>query len=407
MPTSTKNELPLEEILAYVAFDAEDRERLSGLHPRLAPSFPNIAALFYERARSQPRAAAMFSGPGQAARLNELLTEWMSTGLLGPHDAAFCAKRSRIGSQHVRIGLPQHYMFTAMSVIRSAYADHIARLYEPEQARLVVKSVDKLFDIELALMLRTYQLDSEAKLLVNERNGQTARMLAIQTLTAGLAHEVRNPLNSAKLQLELLERRLRREGSDPKLVEPVDLVHCELERLTHLLNEFLSFARPPQLGVGEHDIVAIAHNVIATERALAEARGAHLEIATSGPVSGRVDSAKVHQILQNLIRNAIEAVSPGGHVTVIVTGSSDSVRLVVEDDGPGISENVRQRIYEPFFSTKESGTGLGMSIVHSLVMAHEGSISIASPPQGTRFEVNLPYQNATAGNVHDPRPAHA
>lgn len=382
----------LSEILAYVAFDADDRARLVDLRSKLAPAFPDIAALFYERARAQPRAGALFTGPEQVARLQALLVEWMSSGLVGPYDETFYAKRARIGRQHVRIGLPQHYMFTAMNVIRGAYDDRIAALYEPEQARQVAKSVDKLFDVELALMLRNYQLNSEAKLLAQERGSQTERMLAIQTLSAGLAHEVRNPLNSAKLQLEVLERRLRRDSGDPKLVEPVELVRHELERLTRLLNEFLSFARPAELGVGEHDVVAIARNVIAIERALAEARGAELELFAAGPVLGQVDAAKVHQILQNLIRNAIEAVRAGGHVLVMISGAVDHVRLVVEDDGPGIPEDVRRRIYEPFFSTKDAGTGLGMSIVHSMVTAHQGSISITSPPKGTRFEVTLPFR---------------
>lgn len=390
----TTSEPILDEILAHVAFGADDRTRLNDLHAKLAASLPEIAAMFYERIRVLPRATTMFSGPDQVARLHSLLAEWMSSGLLGPYDAVFYAKRARIGRQHVRIGLPQHYMFTAMNVLRAAYDDRIAALYEPEQARWVARSVDKLFDVELALMLRNYQLDSEAKIVAHERDGQTARLAAIQTLTAGLAHEIRNPLNSAKLQLELLERRLRREGDDPRLVEPVELVHCELERLTRLLNEFLSFARPSEMGVGKHDIVAIAHNVIATERALAEARGAKLEMLSNEAVLGCVDATKVHQILQNLVRNAIEAVGTGGHVSVTVSNIRDSVHLIVEDDGPGIPDEIRRRIYEPFFSTKDSGTGLGMSIVYSMVTAHEGSISITSPPKGTRFEVTLPYQRA-------------
>ena len=172
----------------------------------------------------------------------------MSTGLLGPYDEAFYVKRSRIGQRHVEVGLAQHYMFTAMNAIREEYGDRITALYEPGEARLVITSIDKLLDVELALMLRHYQLDSEAKLVERERQIQSDRVLAIQTLSAGLAHEIRNPLNSAKLQLELLERRLKRGADDPKLLEPVELAHQEIERLTRLLNEFLAFARPPDLG---------------------------------------------------------------------------------------------------------------------------------------------------------------
>mgnify|MGYP000476381896 CR=1 FL=1 len=95
-------------------------------------------------------------------------------------------------------------------------------------------AVDKLLDLELAIMLRHYQLDSEERLLVREHRIQDEKLGAMRTLTAGLAHEVRNPLNAAKLQLELVSRRIKRQGDDPKLSEPTRLVHDELERLAQL-----------------------------------------------------------------------------------------------------------------------------------------------------------------------------
>jgi signal transduction histidine kinase len=380
----------LDQVLRYVKLGIDDRARLTDLHGRLHSELPEIAARFYDAVWANPDTAALLSGAPQIERLRLTLIDWMSTGLLGPYDEAFYDKRARIGRRHVAIGLPQQYMFTAMSVIRGEYDDRIATLYPPFEARLVAKSVDKLLDIELALMLRNYQIDSESKLVERERRNQADRMLAIQTLSAGLAHEVRNPINSAKLQLELLERRLRRDGGDPKLVEPLQLAHHEIERLTQLLNEFLAFARPPDLHVSEHDIAAIAREVVAIESALAEQRGAVLRLVTSAPIVAQIDASKFHQILQNLVRNALEAVSAGGHVTVTLRADHAQVYLQVEDDGPGIPDHIRSRIYEPFFSTKETGTGLGMSIVHSMVTLHGGTIHIDSSPRGTRFAVAMP-----------------
>ena len=103
-----------------------------------------------------------------------------------------------------------------------------------------------------------------------------------------------------------------------------------------------------------------------------------------------VDAAKLHQVVLNLVRNAIEAVSAGGHVTLELTADATRIQLRVQDDGTGIPDEVKARIYEPFFSTKESGTGLGMSIVHSLVSLHDGTIDLDSGPSGTRFDVTLP-----------------
>jgi signal transduction histidine kinase len=388
MPTS--RDATLDEILAYVQLDDDDRARLTGLYARLAAQLPAIAQRFYERLAANPGAAAMLSKPDQVRRLHASLVDWMTSGLLGPYDEQFHEARAKIGRRHVAVRLPQHYMFAAMSVIRCEYDDRIAACYAPDEASRVAKSVNKLLDIELALMLRHYQLDSETKLVARERRGRADRVAALQTLSSGLAHELRNPLNSAKLQLELLERRLRRNGDDPKLTGPLGLAHHEIERLSRLLNEFLAFARPPDLALGEHDAVALIREVIASERALADARGATIELVAPEPVVAYIDATKLQQIVQHLIRNAVEAVHPGGRVAVALHGDDDQLYVRVDDDGPGIPEAVQRRIYEPFFSTKESGTGLGLAIVHSMVTLHGGTIEIASTANGTRFEVAMP-----------------
>ncbi len=381
----------LEELLGLVGFDNGDRARLRALHPRLAPEFAAIADRFYEAVLANRGAAAVLSGPAQIERLRVSLIDWMSTGLLGPHDERFYEKRSRIGRRHVGIGLRSHYMFTAMNVVRLAYQDRITAWYPAGEASLVMRSVHKLLDCELAIMVQHYELDTQDKLLDRERRSQADRVLAIQTMTAGLAHEVRNPLNAAKLQLELLERRLHRHTDDPRLTEPTELAKKEIERLTTLLNEFLIFARPPELHSQEHDVVAIVRQVADLERLAVERRGASLELsADPAPLLAEVDAAKLHQLVLNLVRNASEAISAGGHVRVRVSAPDGCCRIAVQDDGPGIPDLVRSRIYEPFFSTKEGGTGLGMSIVHSLVSLHGGSIDLETGSHGTTFEVSIP-----------------
>jgi signal transduction histidine kinase len=254
-----------------------------------------------------------------------------------------------------------------------------------------LRSVNKLLDIELAIMVRHYQLDSEDKLVARERRLQAQRMTAMQTMTAGIAHEVRNPLNAAKLQLELLDRRIRKHTDDLRILEPCQLAQNEIERLTDLLNDFLAFARPPVLDVQEHDIAALLRQVVELERGTAKQRAAKLELVVSPEhLVASVDGPKVHQLVLNLIRNALEAVKPGGHVAVELSTDETELQIVVVDDGPGMPDTVRDRIYEPFFSTKEGGTGLGMSIVHSLVSQHGGTIDLDTSPRGTRFIVRIP-----------------
>jgi signal transduction histidine kinase len=381
----------LDQLIAYVQLDDRDTARLIALHEKLQPFFPKIAERFYEAVWANPGAAAVLQNPEQVERLRVTLIDWMSTGLLGPYDRKFEEKRSRIGRVHVKIGLAQQYMFTSINVVRADYLDRIRTFYSADEALDIIRSVDKLFDIELALMLRHYQLDSEERLVKRERQMQSDRLTALQTMSAGLAHEVRNPLNAAQLQLELLERRIRRATEDPKMVEPIGLAHHEIGRLTQLLNEFLSFAKPADLNREDHDIVAIARHVIELERALAQRHGAELVLknATDTAIAS-VDPGKMHQVIQNLVRNAIEAAGANGHVMVDVALDTGVLHVRVSDDGPGIPDEVRQRIYEPFFSTKEAGTGMGMSIVHNFVAMHGGTINITTSSRGTLVDVVIP-----------------
>ncbi|MEO8705846.1 MAG: ATP-binding protein [Kofleriaceae bacterium] len=382
----------LDELFAYIGFGETDVRRLRGLHDVLEPHFPAIAARFYDAVWANPGAAAVLTGPEQVERLRRSLIDWMSTGLLGPHDERFYEKRSRIGRRHIAVGLAHHYMFAGMNVVRLAYHEHVARLC-PDDVLGTTAAVDKLLDVELAIVARHYQLDSEDRLVERERYLQRDRLLAMQTMTAGLAHEVRNPLNAAKLQIALLERRLRRAGIDPRMIEPAELAQSEIERLTLLLNDFLAFARPPELHTQDHDVALLVRHIVAVESETANARDVSLVLlASPETLLASVDAPKLGQVLLNLVRNAIEAAPRGGHVTVELIAEPGGVLVRIEDDGPGIPPEVEARIYEPFFSTKESGTGLGMSIVHSLVSLHRGRIELATGPHGTRFEIRLPYR---------------
>jgi signal transduction histidine kinase len=280
-----------------------------------------------------------------------------------------------------------------MNVVRTSYLELLATLVPADQLPAAMSAINKLLDIELAIMLRYYQLDSEERSVERERRMQADRLSAMQTLSAGLAHEVRNPLNAARLQLELLERRLRRTVHDPKLVEPSELANHEIERLTHLLDDFLAFARPPELHRHDHDVVEICRHVVDLERPLAQLRQVELRLVDHAPVVAQVDSGKLHQVVQNLVRNGLEAAPSGGHVTIaIANGTENTVHIQIADDGPGIPSEVLPRIYEPFFSTKETGTGMGMAIVHSLVTMHGGKIAIATNQDGTTFDVAMPQR---------------
>ncbi len=381
----------IAELLGFIRFDSEDTTRVARLLERLRPDLPAIADRYLELLANAPDAAPSVATPEQVSRIREGVIEWLETSLRGPHDHAFYVGRLHAGARHIPEAWPQHRTVTFIHVVRMAYHHRIAALYPPAEAWALVDSVNRLLDLELACLVRHYQLTHRPSQSERTREERDERLVSLQTLTAGLAHEIRNPLNAAKLQLELVERRLRRADAEERLVTPVELAQSELVRLTSLLTDFLTFAQPVRLNPLSHDVVKLVAAVCDEQRPAAEDRGATLRFVPGREtLVANVDGPKLTQVADHLIRNAIEVVLAGGEVVVELMTTDNSIELEVHDSGPGIPEAVRARIFEPFFSTKEGGTGLGMSIVHSLVALHGGAIRLDTGPHGTRFGVSLP-----------------
>ena len=226
---------------------------------------------------------------------------------------------------------------------------------------------------------------------LERRTRLAEKLAAVGTVSAGLAHEIRNPLNAAGLQLQLLERRLAKLGEDDsRLREPLALVNAEIARLSRLVSDFLQFARPTPLQARDIAIDQVVARVVAFEQPVARERDIELVMrVVDGPVVIEADSERMQQVAHNLVRNALDAAPRGGHVIVAVERDGAGARLSVRDDGPGIRAEHRQRIFEPFFTTKEGGTGLGMAIVHSLVELHGGTLELRCDA-GTELVVALP-----------------
>jgi signal transduction histidine kinase len=223
-----------------------------------------------------------------------------------------------------------------------------------------------------------------------ERTRQAEKLTALGTLTAGLAHEIRNPLNAAHLQLTVAIRRLAEAVPEvPAARQALALVDGELQRLAALLDDFLAFATPQPLHRETSDLRAIAEQAIAAEAGCAATTGNALELVPGAPVLASVDPAKLRAAVRNLIRNGIEASGSGGHVRVRLTAAPDHVLVEVEDDGPGLPA-AQQRVFEPFFTTKNMGTGLGLSIVHRVATDHDGQVWPSRRDGHTVFTIRLP-----------------
>jgi len=241
-------------------------------------------------------------------------------------------------------------------------------------------------------------IDITERIELERRNAEAEAMAAMGTLTTGLAHEIRNPLNAAKLQLELLLRRGKRmtpSDSREALLDPAALVRSELSRLSELLDDFLDLARPRRLDRNDCSVAQLFDGVLRLESPVAAEADISLTSLIEPPdLTMRADADKLTQVLLNLIGNALDALrdQTGGKIELQAHRSADGgVAICVIDNGPGLSPELAETAFKPFVTSKQGGTGLGLAIVQKIVLQHEGEVSLKSRPQGgtiARFTVS-------------------
>lgn len=240
-------------------------------------------------------------------------------------------------------------------------------------------------------------IDVTASRALEKRAADAEALSAMGGLAMNLAHEIRNPLNAAVLQLHLLTRNLDRieadEGTRDALKDRARIVGDEIGRLNRLLTEFLELARPRGIAREPVHLPRLADEVLDLEAETAKSRG--IKIVRDLPEDGCVaigDREKLKQVTINLVVNALEAMKQdGGTLTVRVRPEGERVVMRVEDTGPGIASELLPNVWDPFFTTKEAGTGLGLSIVRKIVDQHGGEVDIQSERgRGAQVVVSIP-----------------
>jgi signal transduction histidine kinase len=226
---------------------------------------------------------------------------------------------------------------------------------------------------------------------------QSEKMAVVGTFASGLAHEVRNPLNSIALQLSILERRVAplEASLAGEIKELIGVIREEVKRLDNLVGDFLQFSRASRSQFRPADLDVLIDEVLRLLHPEARTVGVALKRERVGsPVSPlRIDAERMKQVVINLVRNAIEAM-PGGGAVVVESGLANGrAQIVVRDTGPGLPEGLD--VFQLFVTTKAKGTGLGLSIAQQIVHDHGGEITASSKPgKGATFTVSLPTGNS-------------
>jgi len=229
----------------------------------------------------------------------------------------------------------------------------------------------------------------------SQRRARDAEHLAyIGTLTGGLAHEIRNPLSTLQLNVQLLREDLERPGHpvEPRLARRLDTLQHEADRLHQILDDFLKLAGKHEVRLARQALNPIVEEFVDfyTDRL----QQSHIQIRTSladGLPPVALDADRLKQALANLVLNAEAAMDGGGDLMITTEGDRRGVRLHVTDTGCGIAREDLDRIFQPYYSTRSGGTGLGLPAVRRIVTEHKGTLDVHSEVgRGTQFTIHLP-----------------
>lgn len=301
------------------------------------------------------------------------------------------------------IGGPLRALSASMEAVAGGARGHRARPRGPWEIRELASGFNSMLD-SMARSEAEIARRQEAQQTLEADLRQSRKLAAVGELAAGVAHELGTPLSVVDGKAQ---RALRRDDLDRRTRDTLESVRSEVQRMARIVRQLMDFARRNPLRPRRQSLEHLLGTVLDQVRELPEARHARIERgATARDVALWIDPTRMEQALVNLVHNALQA-SPDGHVRIGAAARQGECIISVEDDGPGIPEEARGRLFEPFYTTKPvgTGTGLGLSVVHGALEAHGGRVTVgASRLGGARFDLILP---ASAVATDTPREADA
>lgn len=218
------------------------------------------------------------------------------------------------------------------------------------------------------------------------RLSESTRLAELGHLAAGIAHEIRNPVQTITGALDILARRHSEDSGDL-----IGAARDEAGRLNLLVRDFLSLSRPPRLTVVDADLSALARQIVERITIARQNAMPKVEWYVTRDVTARCDPEELGRALRNVLENAIDETGPDGKLRITVEGDAGGAAIIVDDTGPGVAAADREKLFEPFHTKKSGGTGLGLSLARQIVDAHHGTLLVAdSPLGGARFVFSLP-----------------
>jgi len=264
-----------------------------------------------------------------------------------------------------------------------------------ETGRKIQISIDFIVDERqpqhrqnLGALLTLHDLESVRE-IENELE-LSRRMAAIGRLTSGVGHEVKNPINAIVVHLELLKNKL--DGSDPRALGHLEIIRSEIQRLDRVVQTLVDFSRPVELQLQEQDLRVIVASVLALASAEFETYNIQLTSVTPDfPVTAKLDADLMRHALLNVVLNGAQSMSGGGALEVRLAEDGRNAIISICDHGGGIPDDVLQKMFDLYFTTKREGSGIGLTMTYRIVQLHNGRIDVESQlGKGTTFTLRIP-----------------
>ena len=290
-------------------------------------------------------------------------------------------------------------------VLGEAFAAHqsLAKVeVRTENGRRIQASLDFIHDESnrqgLGALVTLHDLES-AEAIESELE-LSRRMAAIGRLTSGVGHEVKNPINAIVVHLELLKNKLG-DTSTPAL-RHLEIIDVEIHRLDRVVQTLVDFSRPVELDLRERDLRAVVGDVLTLAADELRMHNVTLESRMPElPLMANVDADLLKQAVLNVVQNGAQAMPEGGHLTVTLEEERKAAVLRIADEGTGIPDDIREKIFDLYFTTKAEGSGIGLAMTYRILQLHHGNIEVQSRiDRGTEFEMRIPLSAADWGRRH-------
>jgi signal transduction histidine kinase len=348
--------------------------------------------------------------------LDQIMTNLQDGILLYTHDARAVLVSDSVErflgiSRAEILGAKLHEVFSRNTrlgrLVRESFDARMALVQEEittETGRHVEISLDFIHDDRavypqetLGALLTLHDVESVRE--IESDLELSRRLAAIGRLTAGVGHEVKNPINAIVVHLELMRNKLG--DADHRAMRHLEVIESEIQRLDRVVQTLVDFSRPVELQLKEQDLRRVVSAVLMLASAELETRDVHVQSdLPDRPVLAKVDADLLKQALLNVVLNGAQAMAEGGKLTVRLAEDGRMASLSIHDEGNGIPDDVRDKIFDLYFTTKKDGSGIGLAMTYRIVELHNGSIEVESDAtHGTTFILRFPLANPQEGRA--------